>query len=167
MLTGENRNGGVEFSVKEPEMSDFEWQPEIAKAVAEKSDEFRYRAVTCGVEVSVNPCPFPREGSVATHQFPFLYTVQIVNQRDDIIQLMSRRWMIYSAGELIDEVTGLGVVGEQPVLHPGERFRYTSSAVINDPIGAMVGNYVFVIPSGDPFSVAIPAFTLCVDEELH
>lgn len=143
-------------------MSDFDWQSET-----HEESEFRFRAVTAGVEVSVHPRPFPREGSPATCQFPFLYTVQIVNQRDDVIQLMSRRWMIYSAGELIDEVTGLGVVGEQPVLHPGERFRYTSSAVINDPIGSMVGTYIFVTPLGDPFSVAIPAFTLCVDSELH
>lgn len=143
-------------------MAEFESQSE-----ASESGEFRFRAVTDGVEVLVNPRPFPREDLPAARQFPFLYTVEIVNHRDDVIQLMSRRWMIYSAGELIDEVTGLGVVGEQPVLHPGERFRYTSSAVINDPVGSMVGNYIFVTPSGEPFSVAIPTFTLCVEEELH
>lgn len=143
-------------------MADFE-----SRSEASEREQFRFRSVTHGVEISVNPRPFPREDISNTSQFPFLYTIEIVNQRDDVIQLMSRRWMIYSAGELIDEVTGLGVVGEQPVLHPGERFRYTSSAVINDPVGSMVGNYIFVTTSGEPFSVAIPAFTLCVDEELH
>jgi ApaG protein len=126
-----------------------------------------YRAITSGVEVSVTPRPFPRESTVHSDGFPFLYTIGIANCRDDVIQLMSRSWSIYSGGELFDEVTGLGVVGEQPVLRPGERFEYSSSAVIEDPVGSMVGQYVFVDHVGDPFSVVIPEFALRCDEELH
>jgi ApaG protein len=86
--------------------------------------------------------------------------VAIENQSGDTVQLLERHWIIESAGEQTGEVNGAGVVGVQPVLRPGERFEYTSSTVIKDPIGAMQGSYLFKRGEADFVTVQIPRFKL-------
>ena len=119
-----------------------------------------FTETTAKITVSVEPAPIPEESDPSAGSYVFAYTIHIENNSDDSIQLLERHWLIESAGEQIGEVTGPGVVGVQPVLEPGQSFEYTSSAKINDPIGAMRGSYVFRRKSGGMFTVQIPRFKL-------
>lgn len=92
--------------------------------------------------------------------FTFAYTVRIENNSDSTVQLLERHWIIESADTQIGEVTGPGVVGVQPILEPGKTFEYTSSTVINDPIGSMRGSYIFSKKNSGFFVVQIPRFRL-------
>lgn len=119
-----------------------------------------FTETTASITVSVNPAPILDECRPAEGVFAFAYTVTIENNSGDTVQLMERHWVIESADEQTGEVTGPGVVGLQPTLQPGERFEYTSSAVIKDPIGAMQGSYIFKRREGGFFNVQIPRFRL-------
>ena len=87
--------------------------------------------------------------------------------QSDAAQLISRHWIITDAQGLVQEVRGLGVVGAQPLLQPGERFEYTSGASIATPVGTMRGSYQMVATDGTRFEAPIPAFTLSVPRILH
>lgn len=119
-----------------------------------------YTETTAAITVTVEPTPLLEESNPERGNFIFAYTVTIENGSHDTVQLMERHWLIESAGEQIGEVVGPGVVGLQPVLEAGQRFQYTSSTVIRDPIGAMKGSYVFKRFSGGFFTVQIPRFRL-------
>lgn len=119
-----------------------------------------FTETTADIVVSVEPFPIVEECRPDEAAFVFAYTVTIQNNSSDTVQLMERHWLIESAGEQTGEVTGPGVVGVQPTLSPGERFEYTSSTVIRDPIGAMRGSYIFKRQSGGFFNVHIPRFKL-------
>ena len=99
--------------------------------------------------------------------FVFSYTVTIENLGAEAVQLLSRHWMIYSGGELFNEVTGDGVVGVQPVIPPNEGFQYSSWAVIDDPAGSMRGSYELRMSSGTILSVTIPEFLLEAPHTIH
>ncbi len=96
----------------------------------------------------------------ANEQYVFAYTIVITNVGRIPSKLLSRHWIITDANGEVQEVRGVGVVGEQPHLHPGESFEYTSSAILNTPVGSMQGKYHLVNDQGDYFNSEIPAFSL-------
>ena len=103
----------------------------------------------------------------AAGRFVFAYTITIYNTGTLAAQLISRHWIITDAQGLVQEVRGLGVVGAQPVLQPGESFEYTSGASIATAVGTMRGTYQMVAADGTRFEAAIPEFTLSVPRVLH
>jgi ApaG protein len=103
----------------------------------------------------------------AAGRYVFAYTITIRNTGTVAAQLISRHWIITDAKGLVQEVRGLGVVGAQPVLQPGESFEYTSAAAIATPVGTMKGSYQMVASDGTRFEAPIPQFTLSVPRVLH
>jgi len=100
-------------------------------------------------------------------RYVFSYTITIENLGDLPARLLSRHWVITDANGKVQEVTGDGVVGEQPHLNPGETFRYSSGAVLETPVGAMQGSYRMEADNGTNFDAPIPPFTLAVPGVLH
>ena len=100
-------------------------------------------------------------------RYVFAYTITISNDSDVPATLVSRHWVITDANGKVQEVSGDGVVGEQPHLNPGERFRYSSGAVLETPVGAMQGLYRMETDSGASFDAPIDPFTLAVPGVLH
>lgn len=117
--------------------------------------------------VDVRPQFIPEHSSPDEDKFLFAYTVTIRNTGEVTAQLISRHWIITDANNKIEEVQGLGVVGEQPVLQPGEAFEYTSGCPIATPVGSMRGSYQCVAADGTRFEAPIPEFTLSVPRVLH
>ena len=97
----------------------------------------------------------------------FAYTITITNTGDIAAQLVSRHWIITDAEHKVQEVKGLGVVGQQPLLKPGESFEYTSGASIPTAVGTMQGTYQMRAEDGATFDAPIPPFTLSVPRTLH
>jgi len=100
-------------------------------------------------------------------RYVFAYTITIENRSDMPAQLLSRHWVITDANGKVQEVSGDGVVGEQPKLGPGETYRYSSGAVLETPVGAMQGSYRMQSENGIDFDAPIPPFTLAVPGMLH
>src|SRR5688572_10539312 len=100
-------------------------------------------------------------------RYVFAYTISIRNTGSVAAQLISRHWIITDSQGLVQEVRGLGVVGAQPLLQPGESFEYTSGASIATAVGTMRGSYQMVAEDGTRFEAAIPEFTLSVPRVLH
>lgn len=101
------------------------------------------------------------------NRYVFSYTVTITNTGSVAAQLISRHWVITDAHDSVQEVRGLGVVGEQPLLKPGEEFQYTSGTVLSTPVGTMRGSYHMTAEDGTQFDSEIPAFTLSMPRILH
>ena len=119
-----------------------------------------YRAITKGIAVSVIPTYLEAQSSPESSQYFWAYRVIIENQGRETVQLLSRHWMITNARGELTEVKGPGVVGEQPVLKPGESFEYTSGAPLNTTSGMMGGAYQMKSESGEQFDIEIPTFSL-------
>ena len=119
-----------------------------------------YRAITRGIAVSVEPTYLETHSSPHSSQYVWAYRVTIENQGRETVQLLSRHWMITNARGELTEVKGPGVVGEQPVLKPGESFEYTSGAPLDTPSGMMGGAYQMESESGERFDIEIPTFSL-------
>ena len=117
--------------------------------------------------VSVRPQFVPEHSNPAEDKFLFAYTVTIRNTGDVTAQLISRHWVITDAHNKVEEVQGLGVVGEQPVLQPGEAFEYTSGCPIATPVGSMRGSYQCVAEDGTRFEAPIAEFLLSMPRTLH
>lgn len=100
-------------------------------------------------------------------RYVFAYTITISNRGDVAAKLLSRHWIITDANGKVQEVSGDGVVGEQPHLNPGEKFRYSSGAILETPVGAMQGSYRMATDTGISFEAPIPPFTLAVPGVLH
>jgi len=100
-------------------------------------------------------------------RYVFAYTITIRNGGQVAAQLISRHWLITDAQGLVQEVRGLGVVGAQPLLKPGESFEYTSGTSIATPVGTMRGSYQMVAEDGARFEASIPEFTLSIPRVLH
>ena len=109
----------------------------------------------------------PDQSDVDSERFVFAYTIHITNSGNIAAQLISRHWIITDATDQIQEVRGLGVVGEQPLLKPGESFEYTSGCVIATPVGTMRGSYQMAAEDGTKFDTSIPEFTLSMPRVLH
>lgn len=119
-----------------------------------------YRAVTCNIAVSVEPTYLESRSLPENSQYFWAYRVGIENEGRETVQLLSRHWMITNSRGELTEVKGPGVVGEQPVLKPGESFEYTSGAPLDTPSGMMGGAYQMESESGARFDIEIPTFSL-------
>jgi ApaG protein len=110
--------------------------------------------------VEVEPQYLPDQSAPAEGLFSFAYTITITNTGEVAAQLISRHWIIANSAGEMEEVKGLGVVGHQPLLKPGEAFQYTSGCRLRTPTGTMQGSYFCVAEDGTRFDVEIPAFVL-------
>ncbi len=119
-----------------------------------------YTANTRGIAVSVEPTYLEERSSPDTSQYVWAYRVTIENHGRETVQLLSRHWMIANARGELTEVKGPGVVGNQPVLKPGESFEYTSGAPLDTPSGMMGGAYQMETETGERFDIEIPTFSL-------
>jgi ApaG protein len=120
-------------------------------------------------EITVMPraAYLAEQSDPAKDQYVFAYTITITNTGTIAAQLISRHWIITDAERKVQEVKGLGVIGQQPVLKPGESFEYTSGASIATAVGTMRGSYQMVAEDGRAFDAPIPLFTLSVPRTLH
>lgn len=119
-----------------------------------------YERVTKGIRVSVKPTFLEGQSDPDDDLYVWSYTVRIHNGTTDSIRLRTRHWLITNAKGLTEEVRGVGVVGEQPLIRPGEKYEYTSGAPLSTPSGMMVGRYSVESAEGELFDVDIPAFSL-------
>jgi ApaG protein len=119
-----------------------------------------YRAVTRDIEVTVEPNFLPEKSSAEDGQFFWSYTVVITNSGGETVQLKTRQWIITDASGRQQRVRGDGVIGEQPVLAPGERFEYTSGVPLATASGFMAGSYEMENEAGERFEIEVPAFSL-------
>jgi ApaG protein len=123
-----------------------------------------YTATTRDIEIKVTPRFLPERSSQQKGHFFWAYTISISNHGQETVQLKTRHWKITDATGRLQEVRGAGVVGEEPVLKPGDSFEYTSGVPLQTPSGFMTGSYGMVTDSGDRFDVKIPAFSLDLTE---
>jgi ApaG protein len=119
------------------------------------------------IEVSAATQYLADQSDEAASRYVFAYTITLRNTGSVAAQLISRHWVITDAQGLVQEVRGLGVVGAQPLLEPGESFEYSSGAAIATAVGTMKGSYQMVATDGTRFEAAIPEFTLSVPRVLH
>jgi ApaG protein len=124
-------------------------------------------ALTRGVRVTVQSEYAPDKSRPSRHEWFFLYTVKIANEGDEPVQLVTRHWIITDDAGRVEEVRGLGVVGKQPTLKPGESFEYTSGCPLPTPTGKMEGTYQMMSPNGEMFDVTIAPFTLTGPYTVH
>lgn len=121
----------------------------------------------CDIKVQVVTRYIDDQSEPDSDRYVFAYTITISNEGDVAAKLISRHWIITDANGKVQEVSGDGVVGEQPHLQPGEEFRYSSGAVLETPVGAMQGLYRMEGDDGVNFDAPIAAFTLAVPGLLH
>ena len=119
------------------------------------------------ITVSTSVKYLPEQSDEKSGRYVFAYTISIRNSGNATAQLISRHWVITDSQGLVQEVRGLGVVGAQPVLRPGEQHEYTSGTSIATPVGTMRGSYQMVAEDGTRFEATIPEFTLSVPRVLH
>ena len=119
------------------------------------------------VTVTTRITYIPEQSDAESRRYVFAYTITIKNTGNVTAQLISRHWIITDANNQLQEVRGLGVVGEQPRLRPDESFEYTSGTAIATPVGTMRGTYQMVAEDGLQFDAPIPEFTLSVPRVLH
>src|SRR5437868_8678333 len=124
-----------------------------------------YQAVTRQIEVKVAPKFLADLSSPENGYFFWAYTITLRNQGQETVQLKTRHWRITDAQGRLQEVRGAGVVGEEPVLKPGERYEYTSGVPLPTPSGFMVGNYGMVTAAGEAFNIEIAAFSLDIPQD--
>jgi len=119
-----------------------------------------YRAITRSIEVTATPRFVADRSSPQNNYYFWAYTIEITNHGTETVQLKARHWRITDAFGRLQEVRGAGVVGEEPILAPGESFEYTSGVPLPTPSGFMVGSYGMINAHGEKFDIEIPAFSL-------
>jgi len=119
------------------------------------------------ITINVNTAYLAEQSDPSADRYVFSYTITIANAGTVSAQLISRHWIITDADNVTQEVKGLGVVGEQPLLRPGESFEYTSGTAMATPVGTMRGTYQMVAEDGNKFDAEIPVFTLSMPRVLH
>jgi ApaG protein len=119
------------------------------------------------IKISVQVRYLADQSDEADNRHVFAYTITLANEGEYAVQLLSRHWIINDANNHVQEVRGKGVVGEQPVIRPGQSFEYTSGTVLATQVGTMSGSYQMQVVDGDEFSVPIPQFVLSVPRVLH
>ena len=124
-------------------------------------------AVTHSIRVEVISRPSPENSRPAQGEWLFEYTIRITNLGNETLQLLNRRWIITDAFEHVEEVEGPGVVGEQPVLAPGESFKYSSWGPLKTPTGVMRGSNQMARAGGERFTIEIAPFGLKARYTIH
>ncbi len=119
------------------------------------------------LKVEVESQFVPEQSDPGKQAYMFAYTVRITNNGQRPAQVISRHWIIVDGNNKSHEVKGLGVVGQQPLLAPGETFEYSSGCPLNTPVGSMKGSYLAVGDDGEPFRVPIEEFVLAMPRMLH
>ncbi|MFV2029228.1 Co2+/Mg2+ efflux protein ApaG [Neisseria sp. S1] len=119
------------------------------------------------IQINVTPDYMADHSSVMNDKYVFSYHIVIQNFGEGVVTLRKRYWEITDAHGDVEKVSGVGVVGEQPVLYPGDTFEYSSGAHLRTPWGSMQGYYEFEDDKGDYFSVPIPKFDLKAEFILH
>ena len=119
------------------------------------------------IKISAEPQFIPEQSEPDDKRYIFAYTITIENIGSVPAQLISRHWIITDAEGEVQEVKGLGVVGHQPLLQPGQSFQYTSGCALKTPVGSMKGSYQMVAEDGSTFAAEIPEFTLAIPRVLH
>lgn len=139
------------------------------KNTAPKREELsgQYRAVTQGITVSVEPFYLDDESDPDESRYVWAYMVEIHNDTDMPVQLRRRHWTITDGLGRVEEVEGPGVVGEEPVIDPGEAFEYSSGCPLKTTSGIMFGSYLMEREDGSSFEVTIPAFSLDLPDAIH
>lgn len=118
-------------------------------------------------QVDTQATYLPDQSDESGERYVFAYTITISNTGTEAAQLVSRHWVITDAENQVQEVRGLGVVGEQPLLRPGEHFEYTSGTSLATPVGTMRGSYQMVAEDGTHFEAQVAEFSLAVPRVLH
>ncbi len=125
-------------------------------------------AITNGVRVNVTTVYVPSQSMPSARRYVFAYTIRISNEGSEAAQLRTRHWIITDGNGKVEEVRGAGVVGQQPILRPGEHFEYTSGCVLETPRGSMRGTYQMHPTSGKAsFDAEIASFTLAMPHSLN
>jgi ApaG protein len=119
------------------------------------------------ISVAARSAFVPDQSDADEGRFVFAYTITITNTGSVAARLISRHWLITDSDNQVQEVRGMGVVGEQPLLQPQESFEYTSGAAIATPVGTIRGTYKMVAEDGTSFDAPIPQFTLSMPRVLH
>lgn len=119
-----------------------------------------YRAITRDIAVEVEPFYLEERSDPAENHYVWGYRVTIENNSDAFVQLLARYWNITDSTGRVEEVSGPGVVGDQPELNPGDSYQYTSGCPLSTPSGIMFGRYTMRTEAGEMFDVDIPAFSL-------
>jgi len=119
------------------------------------------------ITVTTRTVYIPEQSDPESGRYVFAYTITLRNTGNVAAQLISRHWIITDSGNQVQEVRGLGVVGEQPLLKPEESFEYTSGTSIATPVGTMRGSYQMVGEDGLQFDAPVPEFTLSMPRVLH
>jgi len=119
------------------------------------------------IVVEAQPQFIKEQSSPEQNRYVFAYTITMTNVGELAARLLTRQWLITDSNGKVQEVRGDGVVGKQPVLKPGNIFRYTSGAIIETPVGIMQGHYIFISEQDERFTAIIPKFTLSIPRVLH
>jgi ApaG protein len=119
------------------------------------------------IQVAVQVRYLADQSDEADNRHVFAYTITLSNEGEHAVQLLSRHWVITDANNHVQEVKGKGVVGEQPIIKPGQSFEYSSGTVLATQVGTMTGSYQMQVVDGGEFSVPIPQFVLSVPRVLH
>lgn len=119
-----------------------------------------YRALTRDIEVTVEPYYLEEQSDPDDSRYVWGYRIIIANHSGLAVRLMTRYWHITDENGQVDEVSGPGVIGEQPLLNPGDTYEYSSGCPLDTPSGVMFGHYSMEAEGGETFDVAIPAFSL-------
>jgi ApaG protein len=125
-----------------------------------------FTATTRNIKITVAPAFLTEQSDSIDQHYVWAYTIQIENFGKETVQLMNRYWKITDAMGGVQEVRGPGVVGEHPVIDPGESYQYTSGAALHTTSGIMSGHYEMRTDSGESFLVEIPAFSLDSPEQV-
>lgn len=123
--------------------------------------------MTNPINVNVKAKYLEKESRPEESRFVYAYEILIENNGDESAQLISRHWRIIDSNEHTQEVQGIGVVGQQPTLKPGENYKYTSGVVLETETGVMEGSYTLRKDDGEEFEATIPAFALVTPSALH
>jgi ApaG protein len=122
---------------------------------------------THAIAVEAKVSYIAQQSDPANNRYVFAYTMTITNTGTVAARLISRHWIITDSNDLVQEVKGEGVIGEQPLLQPKQSFQYTSGTAIATPVGTMRGSYQMLGEDGVQFDATIPGFTLAVPRTLH
>jgi ApaG protein len=125
------------------------------------------KATENNIQITVQVKYLEDQSDEADNRYVFSYSITITNNGEKTVQLISRHWIITDSNNQVQEVRGQGVVGEQPVIRPGQSFGYTSGTVLATQVGTMMGSYQMVLEDGTKFEAPIPKFVLSVPRVLH